>query len=104
MAATKVFSDFAILLGGLPPPRPPRIKLGGLPPPRPPRISWGGGLPSSHPRIMRVFAPQTPPGKSEKNYWSGPVPVYWCLVSELNVLAANTKISNTEIVYQKPTP
>ena len=39
MAATKVFSDFAMLLGGLPPPQTPRI-------------SWGGGLPPS---------PQTPP-------------------------------------------
>ena len=42
MAGTKVFSDFAILLGGLPPPQTPPIKLGELPPLRPTRISWGG--------------------------------------------------------------
>ena len=38
MAATKVFSDFAILLGGLPPPRPPSHFLGGGLPPSPPDL------------------------------------------------------------------
>ena len=69
MAATKVFSDFAILLRRLPPPRFPRIKLGGCRPSRPLRISWrAAALPPRppHPRIMRGFAPQTPPRKSEK--------------------------------------
>ena len=55
MAAAKVFSDCAILLGGCRTPRPPHIKLGGLPPPRPPHF-LGGGLPPS---------PRPPPASYE---------------------------------------
>ena len=71
MAATKVFSDFAILLGGLPnPPDPPALNWGGCRPPDPSAFPEGGGCHPPprppHPRIMRGFAPQTPPRKSEK--------------------------------------
>jgi hypothetical protein len=63
------------------------ILLGGLPPPRPPRISWRGRLPPS---------PQTPPPRelsgasllklpwgNRKNYWSRPA-CQICIIHEAN--------------------